>query len=143
MICMSHCIRSYESYATLSSKFGKTGQLGICCTDPGKKYEHAYGLHCVLAFRLGRRPMSKVNVDQIVSPEQAIHPCLDWVKGQLIVGVNLRAGATAVLSSVQGLVSLDGLGPICPQGKAFNGAVSRTVADQFVKYLETRPEGML
>jgi hypothetical protein len=87
--------------------------------------------------------MSKVNVDQIVSPEQAIHPCLDWVKGQLIVGVNLRAGATAVLSSVQGLVSLDGLGPICPQGKAFNGAVSRTVADQFVKYLETRPEGML
>jgi hypothetical protein len=77
----------------------------------------------------------KVSVDQIISPQEVIHPCLDWVKEQLIVGVNLKGGQTAVLSSTQGLVKTDGLGMVCEQGKKFCGAVSERVATEFEKHI--------
>ena len=50
----------------------------------------------------------EISLNEIVSPQEAIHPCLDWVKGQLIVGVNLKDGRTGVLSSTRGLVRPEG-----------------------------------
>jgi hypothetical protein len=82
----------------------------------------------------------QIHPDQIVGPQSVIHPCLDWVSGQLIVGVNLKQGGTGVLSSTQGLVRLDGLGAICEQGSKFSGAVSQKVAQAFVEYLEAPQE---
>jgi len=85
--------------------------------------------------------MPKITPDQIISPQGVIHPCLDWVKGQLIVGVNLQApAATAVLSSAQGLIKPDGLGMICEQGKKFSGAVSKHAAEEFERFLATPVE---
>jgi len=83
----------------------------------------------------------EISLNEIVSPQEAIHPCLDWVKGQLIVGVNLKDGRTGVLSSTRGLVRPEGLGAICKQGEKFNGAVSYSVADKFEKYLKAMREG--
>jgi len=78
--------------------------------------------------------VSKISIDQIVSQQVTIHPCLDWVNGQLIVGVNLKDGGTAVLSSAQGLIKPDGLGMVCELGKKFSGAVSPGLAEEFEKY---------
>lgn len=83
----------------------------------------------------------EISIDEILTPREVIHPCLDWVKGQLIVGVDLKGGKTAVLSSTRGLVRPEELGAICKQGEKFNGAVSRSVADKFVKYLKALREG--
>jgi hypothetical protein len=82
----------------------------------------------------------QIHPNQIISPQEVIHPCLDWVNGQLIVGANLKGGGTAVLSSTQGLIKLDGLGTICEQGRKFNGAVSPSTAQAFVDYLQTPQE---
>src|SRR5207245_8864340 len=77
----------------------------------------------------------EISLNEIVSPQEAIHPCLDWVKGQLIVGVNLKDGRTGVLSSTRGLVRPGGLGAICKQGEQLKGAVSCSVADKCEKSL--------
>jgi hypothetical protein len=86
--------------------------------------------------------MTTITPDLIAGPQEVIHPCLDWIKGQLIVGVNLRKAVTSpvVLSSTQGLTAANGLGTICEQGKSFRGAVSQRVAEDFGKHLETPNE---
>jgi hypothetical protein len=79
--------------------------------------------------------------EHILDPQEVIHPCLDWVKGELIVGANLQGGGSAVLSSAKGLVRLDAsLGVVCEQGKRFRGAASARVADQFLKYQANEQE---
>ena len=85
--------------------------------------------------------MTVITPDHIVDPQEVIHPCLDWVKGQLIVGVNLQEKSTiAALSSSQGLIRADSVGVVCDQGKKFNGSVSKKVADEFCDYLVTPEE---
>jgi transposase len=84
---------------------------------------------------------AEVGFEEIVSPKHVIHPCLDWVNGELIVGVNLRKKNNGVLASTRGLVvDLASFGPVCAQGQKFQGAVGEGVARKHVQFLETAPD---
>ena len=55
---------------------------------------------------------SKLRASDIARPRSVIHPALDWVGGQLIVGVKFQNGDRAVLTSKDGLVEFDKIGPV-------------------------------
>ena len=77
-----------------------------------------------------------LNLEDIVSPQEVIHPALDWVKGQLIVGVQLKDGQRAVLSSKHGLTNAEEVGVVCEQGRNFEGVVSLDVAREITDFLK-------
>lgn len=78
-----------------------------------------------------------LNVNDIVSPEAVIHPALDWVENQLIVGVCLNGGDRGVLSSKAGLLALDAVeGKVCDLGAEFESPVEQGTARTFLAYLE-------
>ena len=79
---------------------------------------------------------TQLNVDDIVSRKEVIHPALDWVDGQLIVGVVLKGNKRAVLSSSKGLVPLDGLGTVCERNRNFESPVTPETARAFVAHLQ-------
>ena len=82
---------------------------------------------------------SKLRVSDIARPRSVIHPALDWVGGQLIVGVEFQNGDRAVLTSKDGLVEIDKIGPICERDGKFESPVTPEVAEQFIAYLGSNP----
>jgi hypothetical protein len=82
---------------------------------------------------------SKLNVDDIARPKAVIHPALDWVNGQLVVGVVFADGRRAALTSRDGLVEIDQIGPVCERDGNFESQVTPEMAKEFIAYLGTNP----
>jgi len=74
--------------------------------------------------------------EQVLDPKRVIHPALDWVENQLIVGVQLNIGTQVVLSSSEGLIEPRELGSICEKGKISSSLVTQQTAKDFVSWLE-------
>jgi hypothetical protein len=82
---------------------------------------------------------SKLDLDKIARPTSVIHPALDWVNGQLVVGVVFQDGHRAALTSQGGLVEIAQIGPVCERDGNFDSPVTPEMAKEFVGYLETKP----
>ena len=78
---------------------------------------------------------TKLKIDDIAAPQRVIHPALDWVQGQLIVGVVLRGNDRAVVSSQTGLVQIDQFGCVCERGMEFESPVTPDTARAFEDHL--------
>jgi hypothetical protein len=72
-----------------------------------------------------------LRAEDVIGPEIVIHPALDWVDGQLIVGVRLKDGRQGVLSSASGLVSPDQFGPVCAKGIVSSSIVTQEIVKAF------------
>jgi hypothetical protein len=78
----------------------------------------------------------KLSIERIASHEPVVHPALDWVDEQLIVGVVLKDDQRAALSSKRGLIGLDQVGSVCERDGSFESCVTPEMAASFVEYLE-------
>ena len=85
------------------------------------------------------RKHSKLDLDKIARPASVIHPALDWVNGQLVVGVVFEDGHRAALTSKDGLVEIDQIGRVCERDGHFDSPVTPELAKEFLAYLETNP----
>lgn len=85
------------------------------------------------------KKVSGFDLDKIARPKSVIHPALDWVNGQLVVGVVFEDGRRAALTSKDGLVEIDKIGVVCERDGNFDSPVTPEVAKDFVAYLETNP----
>ena len=84
----------------------------------------------------------RLNLDEIAELVPPIHPALDWVKGQLIMGVVDTNGKRAILSSKGSWVSPKELGrPICPKGREFTSPVTTVAAKTFLEGQGTNIQG--
>jgi hypothetical protein len=86
----------------------------------------------------GKRPCG-FDLDKITRPTTVIHPALDWVNGQLVVGVVFEDGHRAALTSRGGLVEIDQIGRVCERDGHFDSPVTPEMAKEFLAYLETNP----
>jgi hypothetical protein len=82
---------------------------------------------------------SGYDLDKIARPKSVIHPALDWVNGQLVVGVVFENGHRAALTSKDGLVEIEKIGVVCERDGNFNSPVTPEMAKEFVAYLESNP----
>src|SRR5712692_6244001 len=85
------------------------------------------------------KEQSKLNVDAIARPKNVIHPALDWVNSQLVVGVVFEDGRRAALTSRDGLVEIDQIGEVCERDGKFASSVTPETAKEFIAYLQTKP----
>lgn len=85
------------------------------------------------------KEQSKLRVKDIARPKSVIHPALDWVNGQLVVGVVFENGGRAALTSKDGLVEIEKIGNVCERDGKFESPVTPEMAEQFIAYLETNP----
>jgi hypothetical protein len=83
---------------------------------------------------------STLDVSKIARPKNVIHPALDWVKNQLIVGVVFEDQKRAVLTSKDGLVEMDQVGEVCERDGKFDSPVTPEVATNFLTYLASKPQ---
>lgn len=86
-----------------------------------------------------KKEQSKLRVADIACPKTVIHPALDWVSGQLVVGVVFKDGNRAVLTSKDGLVEIEKIGNVCERDGKFESPVTPEMAEQFIAYLATNP----
>jgi hypothetical protein len=77
-----------------------------------------------------------LSIDAIASPGPVVHPALDWVDDQLIVGVVLKDGSRAALSSTRGLIELEQVGRVCERDGNFESSVTPEIATSFTAYLK-------
>jgi len=82
---------------------------------------------------------STLNVDDIARPQEVIHPALDWVNDQLVVGVVFKDGHRAALTSRDGLVEIDKIGRVCERDGKFESPVTPEMAKEFTSHLDTKP----
>jgi hypothetical protein len=82
----------------------------------------------------------KLDASKIARPKSVIHPALDWVRDQLIVGVLLEGGNRAVLGSRDGLVEIATIGEVCERDGCFESHVTPEVAQDFLDYLDSKPK---
>ena len=73
-----------------------------------------------------------ISADRVVATQNCVHPALDWVDGQLIVGVQGNNGERALLSSKGAYVDHEALGKICDKGSAFTSSVTSSVVSAFL-----------
>lgn len=78
----------------------------------------------------------KLKIGEITAAEQVIHPALDWLKGQLIVGVVFKDDTRAVVSSQLGLTPVEPFGRACERGSQFESPVTQDVAQSFAEHLK-------
>jgi hypothetical protein len=77
--------------------------------------------------RHARQYASSISIDRVQEPKEVIHPALDWVNGELIVGVPLD-GEDAVLASKRGLIHVKEAGEPCKTERIHNSSVTRDLA---------------
>ena len=84
-----------------------------------------------------KKEQLKLRVVDIACPKTVIHPALDWVNGQLIVGVVFKDGNRAVLTSKDGLVEIEKFGNVCERDGKFESPITPEMAEEFIAYLAT------
>jgi hypothetical protein len=85
------------------------------------------------------REHTNLRPDDIARPKSVIHPALDWVGGQLVVGVVFEGNHRAVLCSRDGLVEISKIGRVCERDGNFESHVTPEIARAFIAHLETKP----
>jgi hypothetical protein len=77
--------------------------------------------------------VEQIGAADIAEPEHPIHPALDWVNGQLIVGVMGKKGQRALLSSSGRYANRQSLGMICAKGAEFPSFVTSAAVKAFLE----------
>ncbi len=71
-------------------------------------------------------------IENIIEPQEVIHPSLDWVQGQLIVGVVLKGKKQVILSSKGTIASPEKIGPLCQQAAQATSHIRQDTAQRFL-----------